>query len=94
MEEDEVLINLASSEYFKAVDLKVLNRRMITPVFKEMKNGEFKVVMTYAKNARGKMTRFILQNGITNPEDIKNFVEDSYCFHEKISSENEWIFTR
>ncbi len=94
MEEGEVLINLASSEYFKAVDLKTLKRRMITPVFKELKHGEYKIVMTYAKNARGRMTRYLLENQTSNPEDLKLFDWDNYRFHENLSSENEWVFTR
>ncbi len=94
MVEGEVLINLASSEYFKALDMKVLTNRMITPIFKELKNDEYKIVMTYAKNARGKMTRYIIDHDIENPEDIKNFDVDSYRFHESLSSENEWVFTR
>jgi hypothetical protein len=94
MQEEEVLINLASSEYFKAIDLKTLKRRMITPVFKELKNGEYKIVMTYAKNARGKMTRYIIENQLTTPEEIKGFDLDGYRFHEALSSENDWVFTR
>ncbi|MCT4560798.1 MAG: peroxide stress protein YaaA [Crocinitomicaceae bacterium] len=94
MNTDEVLVNLASSEYFKAVDRKTLHARMVTPVFKELKNGEYKVVMTYAKNARGRMTRYILENKLQNIEDIKGFDWDGYRFHESLSDENEWVFTR
>ncbi len=94
MKEGEVVINLASSEYFKAVDKKVLKARMITPIFKELKNGEYKIVMTYAKNARGVMTRYIIKNALTNPEDLKLFNENNYAFDSNLSSENEWVFTR
>lgn len=94
MSTDEVLVNLASSEYFKAVDRKTLHARMVTPVFKELKNGEYKVVMTYTKNARGRMTRYILENKLQNIEDIKGFDWDGYRFHESLSDENEWVFTR
>ena len=94
MDENEVIINLASSEYFKAVDAKALNAPMITPVFKEFKNGEYKVVMTYAKNARGVMARYIIKNGLQNPEDLKLFNENNYSFDAKQSSENEWVFVR
>lgn len=94
MSADEVLVNLASSEYFKAVDRKTLQASMVTPVFKELKNGEYKVVMTYAKNARGRMTRYILENKLQNIEDIKGFDWDGYRFHESLSDENEWVFTR
>lgn len=94
MTEGEVIINLASSEYFKAVDQKVLKATMITPVFKELKNGEYKIVMTYAKNARGVMTRYIIKNALTNPEDIKLFNENNYSFDVNQSTETEWVFTR
>lgn len=94
MLEGECIINLASSEYFKAIDRKTLKHRMITPVFKELKNGEFKIVMTYAKNARGKMTRFILENNLLHPEEIKGFDVDGYRYHERLSSDDEWVFTR
>lgn len=94
MDEDEVIINLASSEYFKAVDRKVLRPKMITPVFKEFKNGQYKVLMTYAKNARGVMARYIVQNRIKDPEQLKLFAEDRYSFDAKQSSEDEWAFVR
>ncbi|MFT5581633.1 MAG: cytoplasmic iron level regulating protein YaaA (DUF328/UPF0246 family) [Lentimonas sp.] len=94
MESNEDLINLASSEYFKAVDMKKLKARIITPVFKELKNGEYKVVMTYAKNARGKMVRFIAENKLTSSEEIKAFDWDKYRFHESLSTDKEWVFTR
>lgn len=94
MTDGEVVINLASSEYFKALDQKALKATMITPVFKELKNGEYKVVMTYAKNARGVMTRYIIKNGLTNPEDIKLFNENNYAFDVNQSTDTEWVFTR
>ena len=94
MTDGEAVINLASSEYFKAVDQKALKATMITPVFKELKNGEYKVVMTYAKNARGVMTRYIIKNGLTNPEDIKLFNENNYAFDVNQSTDTEWVFTR
>jgi cytoplasmic iron level regulating protein YaaA (DUF328/UPF0246 family) len=94
MMEGEELINLASIEYFKAVDLKVLKAKVVTPVFKELKNGEYKVVMTYAKNARGRMTRYLIENNIEQAEEMKGFNWDGYLFHESLSSENEWVFTR
>lgn len=94
MTEGEVIINLASSEYFKAVDRKVLKPRMITPVFKEFKNGEYKVLMTYAKNARGVMARYCVKNRLEDPELLKGFNEDRYSFDAKQSTENEWVFVR
>ena len=71
MEEGEVLVNLASNEYNKAVDLKNIKGRVVTCAFKEERNGEYKAIMTFAKRARGTMSRFIIQNDIENPEDLK-----------------------
>lgn len=92
--EDGIVINLASTEYFKAVDLKVLNGRVVTPVFKELKNGEYKMVMVYAKKARGYMARYIVDNDISDPEDLKLFNTDGYMFDVNQSSKDEWVFTR
>ena len=94
MVEGEVLINLASSEYFKAVDLKTLDKRVITPHFKDFKNGQLKIVMMYAKHQRGAMARYIIQNNITNPEDLKMYNLDGYSFDVNSSTENDWVFTR
>lgn len=94
MEKGEELINLASAEYFKAIDKKVLQAKIITPHFKELKNGEYKIIMTFAKNARGRMTRYIVENQITEPVEIKNFDWDGYRFHEALSSDTDWVFTR
>lgn len=88
------LINLASNEYAKAARLKKINSRVITPVFKELKGDVYKVITVYAKKARGLMTRFIADNKIDNPEDIKHFDTDSYQYNDRLSSENEWVFTR
>lgn len=88
----DVLLNLASSEYFKAVDFSKINGRVITPVFKDLKNGEYKIVMTWAKHARGAMTGYVLRKGITNVDEIKLF--DEYQYSEPMSSENEWVFVR
>jgi cytoplasmic iron level regulating protein YaaA (DUF328/UPF0246 family) len=91
MEKDEVLVNLASSEYFKAIDRKA---KVITPVFKEFKNGEYKIVMMYAKHARGAMARYIVQNSITKADDLKLYTVDGYSFDVNQSTEEEWVFTR
>ena len=93
-ESNPVLINLASTEYFKSVDLKKLKARVITPVFKEFKNGEYKIVMMFAKHQRGAMARFILENDIHDPEMLKTYVGDGYQFEINQSSENEWVFIR
>lgn len=92
--EDGTLINLASTEYFKAIDKKTLKGRIITPTFKEFKNGDYKVIMVFAKRARGSMARYIVKNNITNPEDIKSFDTDGYRYDENLSGENDWVFTR
>ena len=94
MESDEVIINLASTEYFKAVDLKVLKSRVITPHFKDFKNGQLKIVMMYAKHQRGAMARYIIKNKLTNPDEIKLYNQDGYSFDVNSSTENDWVFVR
>ena len=91
---DGITINVASNEYFKAVNKKTLKGRIITPVFKDLKNGEYKTIMVFAKRARGAMARFIVVNNISNPEDIKAFDTDGYRYDENLSTENDWVFTR
>src|SRR5690606_707767 len=70
---DGVLINLASHEYFKAIKAKHLNARVITPIFKDAKNGQYKIISFYAKKASGLMSRYIIDNQITEPEPLKRF---------------------
>ncbi|CAG5081162.1 peroxide stress protein YaaA [Parvicella tangerina] len=94
MNENEVLVNVASNEYSKALNLKNFNRRVITCSFKEEKNGDYKAIMTFAKRARGLMTRFIIQENINEPEHLKAFDLENYSFNESLSSENEFVFTR
>lgn len=94
MAEGEVLINVASNEYFKAIDKKVLRSRVITPVFKDLKNGEFKVIMMFAKHARGAMARYIVENNVNDPEQIKLFNTGGYSFDANQSTDNEWVFIR
>jgi len=90
----EHLINLASNEYFKSVKTKEINAEIITPAFKEYKNGEYKMIGIYAKKARGLLSRYIIQNQLSDPEDIKNFDLDGYKFNSKVSKGNNWVFTR
>jgi hypothetical protein len=90
----DTLINLASNEYFKSIKTKQLNARIITPVFKDEKNGKYKVISFYAKKARGMMVRFIVQNSIEAPEQIKKFNMGGYSFNKAMSSEKDWVFTR
>ena len=92
--ESKTLINLASKEYSKAAILKNINGKVITPVFKEYKGESCKIITVYAKKARGLMTRFIIDNKITNPEEIKLFDTDGYLYNDNLSTESEWIFTR
>lgn len=92
--DDELFVNLASSEYFKAVNQKVLKVPMITPVFKDFKNGQYKTIMTFAKKARGLMVRYIIDNNITTIEGLKGFNIENYGFSQKMSTETELVFTR
>ena len=92
--QNDVLINLASNEYFKSVQPKKLNARIITPVFKDTKHGVQKIISFYAKKARGLMTRYFIENNIANAETLKDFDVAGYQFEANQSSENEWVFTR
>ena len=94
IEDDELFVNLASSEYFKVINKKVLKVPMITPVFKDLKNGEYKTIMTFAKKARGLMVRYIIDNNITTIAGLKGFNVDKYGFSEEMSNETELVFTR
>ncbi|MCP4520171.1 MAG: peroxide stress protein YaaA [Cytophagales bacterium] len=94
LEEEKVLINLASTEYFKSVKPKQLIGDLITPTFKDEKNGSYKVIMMYAKKARGSMTRYLLQNDITNTDELKVAEIDGYIYNEELSKGNDWVFTR
>jgi len=91
---DNILINLASNEYFKAVKAPKLKAEIITPQFKDFKNGQYKMISFYAKKARGLMTNFILKNRITNPNELKLFDMEGYEFNVQLSKGNNWVFTR
>ncbi|MBU3004708.1 peroxide stress protein YaaA [Paraglaciecola arctica] len=91
---DNVLINLASNEYFKAVKPKVLNAEIYTPVFQDCKNGQYKVISFFAKKARGMMARYIIQNRLTDVSELKNFDTAGYQFSQEKSKGNELVFTR
>jgi cytoplasmic iron level regulating protein YaaA (DUF328/UPF0246 family) len=92
--DDAVLVNLASTEYFKAVKQKALNARVITPVFKDIKDGKARVVSFLAKKARGMMARYAIDNRIENAEDLKAFTEGDYRFDASQSDDANWVFTR
>ncbi len=89
-----MVVNLASQEYFKAVDKKTLQMPVITIHFKEHKEGSYQVVGVFAKQARGLMSRYAIQNRITDPEQLKVFHEDGYEFAERLSSAQDWVFVR
>jgi len=91
---EQVLINLASNEYFKATKAKNISGRIITPVFKDWKNGQYKMISFYAKKARGLMSRYIIQNQLENPEQLKDFDLDGYRFAESMSEGDTWTFIR
>ena len=92
--ENDLIINLASQEYAKAVINRHFKLKVVTPIFKEEKNGELKTVAVYAKIARGKMARYIIQNKIKQPSKLKLFEEEGYKFDIELSTNTEWIFTR
>lgn len=90
----DILINLASNEYFKAVKPKLLNADVITPQFKDFKNGQYKMISFFAKKARGIMARYIIDNRITEPEALKSFAEAGYYYSEAESKGDQWVFLR
>ena len=92
--DSQFLINLASNEYFKAVKAKSLSYQIVTPVFKDFKNGQYKIISFFAKKARGLMSRYIIQNRIEQPQDIKSFDLAGYKLNKKASTDNEFVFTR
>jgi cytoplasmic iron level regulating protein YaaA (DUF328/UPF0246 family) len=89
-----VVINLASTEYFSSVKPKLLKAEIITPVFKDKKNGQYKIISFFAKKARGMMSAYVIQHKIANPEAIKRFDLAGYSFNASMSGEREWVFTR
>ncbi|WP_111496530.1 MULTISPECIES: peroxide stress protein YaaA [Marinobacter] len=93
-DEGQVLINLASNEYFKSVKKKELDARVITPQFKDWKNGQYKMISFYAKKARGLMCAYAIKNRINSAEDLKKFDVAGYYFSEEQSSGDNWVFLR
>lgn len=94
MDDDDIFINLASNEYFKVVKTKLLKVPVITPVFKDYKNGQLKMISFFAKKARGMMVRYIVDNDIETVEDLKGFNTEGYAFDSNLSTETELVFTR
>lgn len=91
---DPTLVNLASQEYFGAVDAKALKLPIVTPQFREEKNGESRIVSFFAKKARGAMARFAIDERVERVSDLKAFDRDGYAFDKASSTDNEWIFIR
>lgn len=90
----DVLINLASGEYYKAVNERLINATIITPTFLDQKNGKYKVVSFYAKKARGMMVNFAAINDISDPQALQDFDMDGYYFDENSSDDTTWVFKR
>ena len=93
-QDDPVLINLASNEYFKAVQQKNLDGRLITPEFKDWKNGKYKMISFFAKKARGLMVRYAIDHKLQEPEELQNFDYDGYKYISDLSQADRWIFCR
>ena len=91
---DKTVINLASQEYFKAVAGKRLKASVVTPVFKEVKQGVAKVIGLFAKRPRGAMARYMIRRRLENPAGLKDFAEDGYRFRADLSDATTWVFTR
>ena len=94
LKEGELFVNLASNEYFSAIDVKALKVPVITPEFKDYKNGKLKIISFFAKKARGMMVRYIIDTNAETIEDLKGFNYDGYQFDANLSKENQLIFTR
>lgn len=94
LDKNGILVNLASSEYFKAIDVNALGRPVVQCEFKEKKNGKLSIVSTYAKLARGKMAGFIVRNGVKKIDQLQAFNEDGYNYEPSLSNEREWVFVR
>lgn len=91
---DKSVINLASNEYIKAIGKNKMNGNLITASFKEIKDGETRMIGLFAKQARGMMARYMVQNRIEEAEGLKDFNLGGYKYQKKLSTENQWIFTR
>ena len=94
LDEDDIIVNLASDEYFKSINKDKIKSNIITPVFKEFKNGTYKVIAIYAKKARGLMSRFLIERKSTSIDDIKLFNVDGYSFDNNLSKDSQMVFTR
>lgn len=94
LDDSRIIVNLASNEYFKAINTKIFKGRVVTPVFKEKKGKDYKIVALFAKKARGMMSAYIIKHRIENIEGIKGFNDAGYKFSKELSGENELVFVR
>lgn len=96
LKDDELFVNLASNEYYKVLQPKKIKTPVITPIFKDFKNGKLKIISFFAKKARGSMVRYIIDNDINSIDGIKSFDYDDYAYSAEESNEakNEFVFTR
>ena len=94
LEKEELFINLASNEYFDAIDTKKLKVPVITPEFKDYKDGKLKMISFFAKKARGMMVRYIIDTNAETIEDLKRFNYEGYAFDANLSTQNKLVFTR
>ncbi len=91
---DELLLNLASNEYFSAVKRKALNAQIIDTEFKDLKNGQYKIISFYAKKARGLMARYVIKERLTNPAGLKDFTYEGYAYSSAQSTPSKLVFLR
>ena len=93
-DEQKLIVNLASNEYFKAIDKKLLKAQILDIVFKEKKNDTYKVIGIYAKRARGLMINYIIRNRLTDVEALKDFSDEGYLYNQELSSDSSWVYIR
>jgi cytoplasmic iron level regulating protein YaaA (DUF328/UPF0246 family) len=89
-----VLVNLASNEYFKSIRPKLLDVDIVTPQFRDLKNGQYKMISFFAKKARGLMARYIIEEGLNAPEGLKDFTSEGYYYSAAQSQDGQWVFLR
>ena len=93
-DEEELIVNLASNEYYKAIDKKMLKAQILDIVFKEKKNETYKIIGIYAKRARGLMINYIIRNRLTDAEMLKDFSDEGYLYNQELSSDKTWVYVR
>ena len=93
-DEEKLIVNLASNEYFKAIDKKILKAQILDIVFMEKKNDTYKVIGIYAKRARGLMINYIIRNRLTDAELLKDFSDEGYLYNQELSSDSSWVYVR